>query len=65
MFEFESEGMSCPSCAGIITRAVKTVDPKAQVKVDIRTQKITVQSDQKREELIQIIEEAGYPVKVG
>lgn len=63
MYEFKAEGMTCGSCAGIITKAVRSIDPKAQVSVDLGRQKVTVKSDQPQAELVQIIEEAGYPVK--
>ena len=43
-------------------KAVKAVDPKAEVKVDLGSGKVEVQSDQDREAIAQAIREEGYTV---
>lgn len=62
MLELKTEGMSCQSCVGAITKALKAVDPGAQVSVNIRNQMISVTSDEPVQVLTEAIEEAGYKV---
>lgn len=59
---FEVQGMSCGHCVGAVTQAVKGVDPAAEVKVDLASGKVEVQSDQDRADLAKAIEEEGYQV---
>lgn len=59
---FNVQGMSCGHCVGAVTQAVKAVDPKAEVKVDLGSGKVEVQSDQDREAIAQAIREEGYTV---
>jgi copper chaperone CopZ len=42
--EFNIPAMSCGHCAGVITQAVKSLDPAAQVNVDLASKKVVVQS---------------------
>jgi copper chaperone len=59
---FQVQGMSCGHCAGAVTEAVKSVDPQAEVKVDLATGKVEVQSGQDRAAIARAIEEEGYQV---
>ena len=59
---FQVQGMSCGHCAGAVTEAVKSVDPQADVKVDLATGKVEVQSQQDRAAIARAIEEEGYKV---
>jgi copper chaperone len=59
---FNVQGMSCGHCVGAVTQAVKTVDPAAEVKVDLATGQVEVQSDSDRAALVSAIEEEGYKV---
>lgn len=59
---FNVQGMSCGHCVGAVTQAVKAVDPKAEVKVDLGSGKVEVQSDRDREAIAQAIREEGYTV---
>jgi copper chaperone CopZ len=54
--------MTCPSCANSIGYALKSIDPKAQVTVDLKTQTVRVSSDKPQADITALIEEAGYPV---
>lgn len=62
MIEMKTEGMTCGSCAARITRAVKAIDPEAKVQVDLRSQKVSIESTEDAKALSEAIEEAGYPV---
>ena len=52
---FQVQGMTCGHCAGAVTQAVKSVDPQAEVKVE-------VQSQQDHGAIAKAIEEEGYKV---
>jgi copper chaperone len=59
---FQVQGMSCGHCVGAVTQAVRTVDPQAQVQVDLATGKVEVQSQQDHAAIARAIEEEGYRV---
>jgi copper chaperone len=59
---FQVQGMSCGHCVGAVTQAVKSVDPQAEVKVDLATGQVDVQSQQDHAAIAKAIEEEGYKV---
>ena len=59
---FEVTGMTCGHCEKAVTRAIKQVDPAAEVVIDRAHNKVDVQSDQPRESLAKAIAEEGYSV---
>jgi copper chaperone len=59
---FQVQGMSCGHCANAVTQAVKTVDPAAEVKVDLASGKVEVQSQGECQAIVRAIEEEGYKV---
>ncbi len=61
--KFEVAGMSCGHCVNAVQNAVQTVDPEAQVTVDLATGHVDVVSEQSRTDLAAAIENAGYKVK--
>ena len=61
MIELKVDDMTCGHCVGAVTKAVKAIDPQAQVNVDLGTKRVSVQSANPAEEVIHAIEEAGYP----
>ncbi|MES2531834.1 MAG: heavy-metal-associated domain-containing protein [Pseudomonadota bacterium] len=60
---FEVTGMSCGHCVNAVTEAVLTVDPHAQVTVDLPTGHVDVLSEQPRQDLVAAIENAGYKAR--
>lgn len=62
MYEVKVSGMTCGSCASAIGYALKTIDPKVEVSVDLKTQTVKIKSDQEQQNITSLIEEAGYPV---
>ncbi len=60
---FEVAGMSCGHCVNAVTEAVHTVDPQAQVTVDLPTGHVDVLSAQPRQDLVAAIENAGYKTR--
>jgi copper chaperone len=59
---FQVQGMTCNHCVGAVTQAVKSVDPQAEVKVDLASGKVDVQSGQDHAAIARAIEEEGYKV---
>ncbi len=61
---FTVTGMTCGHCEKAVTRALKQVDPQAEVSIDRSANKVEVQSQQPRELLVKAIVEEGYEVGV-
>jgi len=59
---FDVQGMSCNHCAKAVTKAVKQLDPQAQVQVDLAANKVEVESTQAREAIAKAIADEGYAV---
>lgn len=61
---FTVTGMTCGHCEKAVTRAVKQLDPNAEVKIDRPANRVDVVSEQPREALASAIAEEGYAVAV-
>jgi copper chaperone len=59
---FTVTGMTCGHCEKAVTRAVKQLDPQAEVRIDRPNNKVEVQSGQPRDALARVIAEEGYVV---
>lgn len=59
---FDVTGMTCGHCEKAVTRAIRQVDPQAEVKIDRSRNRVEVQSQQPREALAKAIAEEGYAV---
>ena len=59
---FQVQGMSCGHCVNAVTQAVKSIDPQAEVQVDLGSGKVQVQSQQDHAAIAKAIEEEGYKV---
>jgi copper chaperone len=61
MIAFQVNDMSCSHCVGAVTKAVKALDPLAEVRVDLAAHRVEVEArgaDAQR--LQKAIAEAGY-----
>ncbi len=63
MHEFRVEAMSCGHCVDVVTKTVKTVDPQAQVQVDLASKQVKVESSKERAFIAGALAEAGYEAK--
>ncbi len=59
---FTVTGMSCEHCEKAVTRAVKQLDPAAEVGIERVVNRVEVSSIQPREALAQAIADEGYGV---
>ena len=62
MIELRVEGMTCGHCVSAVTRAVKAVDPEADVQVDLGAGRVRVNGRSSAEALGKAITGAGYAV---
>ena len=60
--QFQVQGMSCGHCVKAVTQAVQSVDPAAEVKVDLASGQVEVQSAGDHAAIARAIEEEGYRV---
>jgi len=60
MIELNVEGMTCNHCVKAVTRAVQSVDPGAEVDVDLEGGKVRVNGKGSADALSRAIDEAGY-----
>lgn len=60
MIAFEVQDMTCGHCAATITKAVKAVDPAAEVKIDLEAHRVQVETRKGAEEIAGAIREEGY-----
>lgn len=63
MQEFVIQSMSCGGCASRIAQAVKNLDAKAKIEVDLPTKTLRVDSTEDRASVTAALTEAGYPPK--
>ena len=59
---FNVQGMTCGHCENAVTRALKQLDPQAEVKIDRTANTVEVDSTQARDALAQAIADEGYTV---
>jgi len=62
MLTLQVKGMSCGHCANAVTRAVTEVDPKAQVRVDLESGRVDVETSASAADVAAAVTEAGYEV---
>ncbi|MBA4271877.1 cation transporter [Pseudomonas shahriarae] len=61
---FNVQGMSCGHCVKAVTQAVQAKDPAASVRVDLAAKEVGVESTLSAEQVMEIISEEGYAVKL-
>ena len=65
MIELTVKDMTCNHCVGVVTKAVKSVDPNASVNVDLPSKRVQVESASGVAAFTKALEEAGYPASAG
>lgn len=56
--------MTCGHCAGVITKAIQSVDAGAKINVDLKTQTLIIDSSSDGRAFAQALEAAGYPATI-
>jgi copper chaperone len=65
MMRFSVPDMTCGHCVATVTKAIKTLDPAAEVKVDLAGKTVTVGSSSPAPAVAKALEDAGYPNSQG
>lgn len=60
MFEFTLPTMTCGHCISMVTKAIKQVDPRAGVEIDLASHRVRVETVEDREAIESALTEAGY-----
>ena len=60
MLRLNIEGMTCGHCVRSVTDAVKSVDPKAEVRVDLDAKRLEAETAADPRAIIRAIADAGY-----
>lgn len=63
MLKLNVPDMTCGHCAGVVTKAVKSVDSNAEVAVDLPSRTLTVRSPADESSVLNALEAAGYPAR--
>jgi copper chaperone len=53
--------MTCGHCAKTVTATVQRVDPTAQLKIDLPSHKVAIDSTQSPQAFVAALTEEGYP----
>lgn len=61
MIKLTIPDMTCGHCADSVTKAVKSVDEKATIDVDLSTKSVAIHSDAEATRISTALEQAGYP----
>ncbi len=56
--------MSCGHCAGVITKALRALDPAAVIDFDMHNHLVQVSTEQTGASVVQAMAAAGYPATV-
>ncbi|KAF0675756.1 heavy-metal-associated domain-containing protein [Profundibacterium mesophilum] len=64
MTRYQIPGMSCGHCKAAVERAVASVDPTAEVSVDLRERHADVASDAAPARMIEAFKSEGYEAVV-
>ena len=61
MYEFNIQSISCGHCVRAVTDAVRSVDPQAQVDVDLASKNVCIETTAGRDAVAGVLTQAGYP----
>lgn len=64
MMQFTVSDMTCGHCVSRVTQAIKSVDAGADVKVDLETKRVEVESKASAEHVLTAVRAAGYSASV-
>jgi copper chaperone len=61
MTELAVQNMTCGHCVSAVTRAIKALEPQADVQVDLSSRRVRVEGATPAGDLIKALDQAGYP----
>ena len=63
MITFKVDGMSCAHCVAAVERAVRSVEPGAEVSVDLETGTVAIETGGEPGRFADALRGEGYPVR--
>jgi copper chaperone len=63
MHTFSVPTMTCGGCLNAVTRALKSLDPDAQIEGDLQRRELAVTSSRSDASLLQALRDAGFPAE--
>jgi copper chaperone len=63
MYRFKVNTMVCGGCGAAVTRALQAADAKAQIKTFPETRQVEIESTLSSEQLLAVLDQAGYPAE--
>lgn len=63
MTTYKVPDMTCGHCAGVVTETLKSLDPTAEVKVEVMKKEVSVTSKASADAILAALADAGYPAK--
>lgn len=61
MMRLSVPDMTCGHCVATVTKAIRTLDPSAEVKADLGSRTVTVETSAPATAVAKALEDAGYP----
>ncbi len=61
MLKLKVPDMTCGHCVSTVEKAIKAVDTTAQVKTDLGTKTVTVETSATQDAISKAVDGAGYP----
>ena len=58
------EDMTCGGCAKSVTAAITSVDPSAKIETDPAARTVKVKTSASEEQILKVLDQAGYPATV-
>lgn len=63
MLKMNVPDMTCGHCAGMVTKAVQSVDAAARIDIDLKAQTVSVETSADAARVVQALDAAGYPAQ--
>lgn len=60
--KFRIESMTCGGCARSVTKTIQSVDPEAQVEIDVSARSVDIRSSRAPTAFASALAAVGYPV---
>ncbi|MDH6233823.1 copper chaperone [Mesorhizobium soli] len=61
MITLKVPDMTCGHCAGVVTKAVQSIDAAARVDIDLKAQTVTIETKAGSATVMRALDIAGYP----